>query len=682
MSVLYHQLGLKTAWRKFALDDGADSRSEFERQLRDIEAGIPALNLSSGVVHLAAEIAAFEPALDRESRIALILLVVVSLAALEEGSTRFPVTGAQSVEPMRRLLHPLCGEAFGADGAERMRIAIERILSSNSAPGVIGTTPNDYKPLVYQSPFIYQHRILSTEIGLARRLAALMETAPPKVDEVRIHDLLSQLDIALTTSIETRVAWSEEQRAAIRLAVNGPLTIISGGPGSGKTSIVLAILQVLIGAGLDLKEIALAAPTGKAAYRIGESIRQSFPGDAASTLPWKAGPEPTTVHRLLGYSPTRRRFRYDRNHPLEARVVIVDESSMLDLDLMSRLLEALRPEARLVLLGDADQLPSISAGAVFRDLVPATGDAGSAPSRRCVRLSRSYRIDRDEKAGRSIYHLANAINAGQSEIFTGSQFDGEAILTRRASAEDLEFGGAEWLDEETPSTAFLERWYTTQVLADGAVSDLYSRIFITIEGGFAPADCDALRLIFNDVASSRILCVTRVLDSGSERLNSKLHRRFAHDQGVSPDRNRFIVGEPVMVLRNDYQRMLFNGDQGVVLRVQLPNGQAAPMAVFARGDNFAAFPLDALKEHLELCYAMTVHKAQGSEFDSVAVIMPNQDLPILSREILYTAVSRARRAVAIIGSYAVIGAGLARRIERYSGVREQLAQCLSESQRA
>ena len=137
-----------------------------------------------------------------------------------------------------------------------------------------------------------------------------------------------------------------------------------------------------------------------------------------------------------------------------------------------------------------------------------------------------------------------------------------------------------------------------------------------------------------------------------------------------------------MVLRNDYQRMLFNGDQGVVLRVQLPNGQAAPMAVFARGDNFAAFPLDALKEHLELCYAMTVHKAQGSEFDSVAVIMPNQDLPILSREILYTAVSRARRAVAIIGSYAVIGAGLARRIERYSGVREQLAQCLSESQRA
>jgi exodeoxyribonuclease V alpha subunit len=680
MSVLYNQLGLKTAWRKFSGDHGADPRAGFERQLRDVDAGTPALNLSSSVVHLAAEIAAFEPDLDNEQRIALILLVVVSLAALEEGSTRFPVTGAQSVEPMRRLLSPLCGEAFGAYGAERMRIAIERILTSNTAPGVIGATANDYKPLVYQSPFIYQHRILSAEIGLARRLAALMETTRPEVDEVGIHDLLSELETRPTISNETRVAWSEEQRAAIRLAVTAPLTIISGGPGSGKTSIVLAILKVLIGAGLAPKEIALAAPTGKAAYRIGESIRRSFPGDP-TTLPWKAGPEPTTVHRLLGYSPTRRRFRYDRNNPLEARVVIVDESSMLDLDLMSRLLDALRPDARLVLLGDADQLPSISAGAVFRDLVPAASDADSALSRGCVRLSRSYRMDTDEKAGRSIFNLAKAINVGNGEIFAASQFGGEAIVTRRAAAEQLEFVGAEWLDEETPNAAFLERWHAMQVLANGEITDLRNRTFSAIEGGFAPADCDSLRLVFNDVARSRILCVTRVLDSGSERINSGLHRRVAHDQGVSPDRHRFIVGEPVMVLRNDYERMLFNGDQGVVLRVQLPDGQAAPMAVFSRGDNFAAFPLDALKEHLELCYAMTVHKAQGSEFDSVAVIMPNTDIPILSREILYTAVSRARRAVAIIGSSDVIGAGLARRIERYSGVREQLAQCLSESQR-
>ena len=142
-----------------------------------------------------------------------------------------------------------------------------------------------------------------------------------------------------------------------------------------------------------------------------------------------------------------------------------------------------------------------------------------------------------------------------------------------------------------------------------------------------------------------------------------------------------MIGEPVMVLRNDYQRLLFNGDQGVVLQVR--RGDApSPMAVFPKGDNFVAFPIEALKDHLELCYATTVHKAQGSEFDSVAVVMPNKDLPILSREILYTAVSRARRSVTIIGGADTIRAGISRRMERYSGVREQLEKSLIEMQRA
>jgi exodeoxyribonuclease V alpha subunit len=173
-----------------------------------------------------------------------------------------------------------------------------------------------------------------------------------------------------------------------------------------------------------------------------------------------------------------------------------------------------------------------------------------------------------------------------------------------------------------------------------------------------------------------------VFDSGSERLNSLLHRRFAHDKGIAPDRHQFIVGEPVMMLRNDYGLNLFNGDQGVILLVSRPGYHPARMAVFPRGDNFAAFPLDALQEHLELSYAMTVHKAQGSEFDSVAVIMPDKDIPILTREILYTAVSRARKSVTILGTRDIILAGLSRRVERYSGVQEQLAVRLRESQRA
>jgi exodeoxyribonuclease V alpha subunit len=650
----------------------------FAECLRAIEAGTAALNLNRDCVSLAAEIAAFETDLDTEQRVALILLMVISLAALEEGSTRFPATGPESVQPIRRMLSPLCGDACGADGVERMRIAIEQMLLSGSAPGVIGAGPDDFKPLIYLQPFIYQQRILQAESTVARRLAVLV--AAPRV-EVADQILQNRLaEFATQTGASRRVEFSAEQRAAIGCAATGPLTIISGGPGTGKTSMVLAILKALLGAGLAPNQIALAAPTGKAAYRIGESIRENLPTDSDPRAA-KTYPDPITVHRLLGYSPTRRRFHYHRNNPLEARVVIVDEGSMLDLELTSRLLDALRPDARLVILGDADQLPSVSAGAVFRDLLPSADEDSSPLSRNCVRLTRSYRMDSDGEGGGAIFKLASSINAGSKEIFAfGGSEGGDTAVTRRDSGERIDFVGAEWLDEATPSGAFLERWYAKQL--HGNDDELQKRIFTANEGDFPATECELLRRVLTNLTRARILCITRVLDSGSDRINALLHRRVAHENGAPADRDRFMVGEPVMVLRNDYERTLFNGDQGVVLRVARPGFAPTVMAVFPRADNFLAFPLDALKEHLELCYAMTVHKAQGSEFDSVAVIMPSKDLPILSREILYTAVSRARRSVTIIGAKETIRAGLSRGIDRYSGLREQLASLLRDSQRA
>ena len=349
---------------------------------------------------------------------------------------------------------------------------------------------------------------------------------------------------------------------------------------------------------------------------------------------------------------------------------------MLDLELMSHLLDALRSGARLVILGDADQLPSVSAGAVFRDLV-CSGDDAPALAKNCVRLTRSYRVDLEGSAGKAIFDLANAINLNDRNPL----HDDHAILVRRKSASEVAFEGAEWLDEEPTSAAFLERWYAEKICGAGNLEELRERVFRVDEGNFPPSECEALRQVFEQVSKSRILCHTRVLDSGSERLNWTMHRRVAHAREVSPDRQRFIAGEPVMMLRNDYGRSLFNGDQGVVLQVQRGDDEPALMAVFARAENFVAFPIDSLREHLELCYAITVHKAQGSEFDSVAVILPEKDVPILSREILYTAVSRARKSVVIVGARALLEAGLSRRIERYSGVREHLAQFLRESRR-
>jgi len=671
MTAIYERLGLRAAHR-FPRQGGTEAWSQFERQLRDIETGAPALNLSFASVHLAAEIACFATDLDDEKRVALILLVVISLAALEEGSTRFPVTGPESAAPMRRLLAPLCGKALGTDSIERMRAAIEELLSSGSATAVIGSCAADYKPLIYLPPFVYQHRILSAEIALARKLTTILESPNAHIAPERVRDLLSEVNTQSVGSLISEL--SQEQRRAIECAAISPLTIVSGGPGTGKTSIVVAILKVLTGAGIDPGEIALAAPTGKAANRIAESMRARFipSTEPAGERTW---PEPSTLHRLLGYSPTLKRFRHHRNNPLTARVIIVDEGSMLDLELMSHLLDAMRPEARLVILGDADQLPSVSAGAVFRDLM-ATGEDG-ALTPKSVRLTRNYRTDRAADSGYAIRKLAGDINAGVVDLFDPECIDG--TLLRRASVQHLQFVGTEWLEGEAVLGAFLERWYTERVHLAG---DAGNRIFIAREEGFEPAECEAIRRVFDQAAQSRLLCVTRALEFGAEPINAALHRRRAFEEGRSTERAQFIAGEPVMVLRNDYSRMLFNGDQGVVLRVQRSGFETGLMAVFPRGDNFVAFGVGALKSHLELCYAMTVHKAQGSEFDAVAVMLPDKDLPLLTREILYTAVSRARSSVIIVGSRDIILSAVSRRIERYSGLREQLAQCLSETQRA
>lgn len=645
----------------------AKTHEEFAPRLSDVEAGAPALNLSSDAVHLATEVASFEPNLTETERMALILLIMMALAASAEGSTRFPITGPQSIEPMRRLLSPMCGESIGADTVERMRIAIEQLVACGAAAGVIGTSPDDYKPLIYLAPFLYQHRALSAEVTLTRRLTALVDARPaPLCDQ-------EAFDVALRGDPNE---LSSEQRLAIERAIAGPLTIISGGPGTGKTSIIAGIVKVLLYAGVDPKTISLAAPTGKAAYRIGESLSHYL--RVGVSLVGHQGP--VTIHRLLGYSPTTRRFRYHRRNQLSARVVVVDEASMLDLELMSQLLDALPSGARLVLLGDADQLPSVSAGAVFRDLLPVAGeDEWPIPANNCVRLTHSYRLNAEHDVGGNIFKFTNVINAGSSSFLTDSA---DAHTFRRDSVEQLRFRGAEWIDAQVPDGAFFERWYSEQIRAAVHLQDLQGRVFTAAENGFSPAECQVLGSILDSVSRSRILCVTRVLDSGSERINRLLHRRATSDAAPGSSRDNFIAGEPAMVTRNDYERMLFNGDQGVVLRIKRPSYEASLMAVFPRDGNFVAFNIESLKDRLELCYAMTVHKAQGSEFDSIALIMPEKDIPILSREIIYTAATRARRSVTIIGSKQVVEAGLSRKIERYSGVREHIAKCLIESQRA
>ncbi len=641
-------------------------QAEFQRLLRQIESGAQEFNLDSSIVHLATEVAAFEGALTYVQRLALIMLIVASSIALDEGSTRLPVTGDESRETMRRLLTPLCGDAFGADGAAVSAREIDQLLTSGGAETVIGRHPGEYKPLIYIPPFIYHQRIRAAEIRLAESIGPRLRM--DKVgDEKAIAEAIADVAARPVFFGSHEVAASAEQRAAVASAASRNYALISGGPGTGKTSTIIAILRVLVRLGISPGEIALAAPTGRAAFRMGESVRQAIARlrnpAYADELIAATCPEPSTVHRLLGYSPGSGTFARHRNNPLAAAVVLIDESSMLDLMLTDRLVGSLRPEARLIMLGDADQLPSVAAGAVFRDL------AATAEQRFvgiCTRLTHSYRTSGGEH-GQTIEALTSRINDGWIE-----DPEGRMLLAERAEPDDLRFEGAEFLRGSLAKVErFIHRWYLAKVNAD-AFRALKAAVYVQGDHGFEPAAIACLDRIFDHAAAARILCPTRVLPSGADAINAMMHRRAAHDLQETRERWGPLPGEPVMIVRNDYTRTLFNGDQGIVLKVRSSGGREELKAVFRRGGGYSSFHLAALRESLELGYASTIHKAQGSEFDAVAIILPDQDIPILTRELLYTAVSRARNSVVVYGDSGILRTAISRTAMRFSGLGDLL----------
>jgi exodeoxyribonuclease V alpha subunit len=673
---------MDTAWRRFESARGG-GRPSFDARMRALEDAVAGLNLVPETVHLAAELAALEPALEADDRMALIVLILISLVALQEGSTRFPVTGPLSHAPMRRVLSSLYGSGFGQDAIDTTASAIEVLLESNRAPAVVGQREDEYKPLLYIAPYIVHQSIYSCERELAIRLAALLSTHSEERPDTDQLDRALQDVIARPVIVQGKqIVMSDEQRRVVAASARAGLTVISGGPGTGKTSIVVAVMRLMVRLGVDPSLIALTAPTGKAAYRMGECIRESLTRieqrDAVDQALVDARLETSTIHRLLGYSPDSGRFRHHRNNPLSAKVVIVDEGSMLDVTLMERLTNAIQPGARLILLGDANQLPSVAAGSVFRDLVP-SGEDGLGPlAAASMRLEVNHRMNSDDASGRSILLAARSINHGDFDLLNSVDEANAPIVVRCSSPKELAFSGVEFLAAGPRELGpFLDRWYADQVCGAKDVADLIKHEYLEREGGFDHADCERLRLLFAHVGKSRILCVTRVFETGAERINARLHSRAAESAGVAAERISFVVGEPLIVLRNDYERGLFNGDNGILLWVRRGKGAQVRMAIFPRGDNFVAFRFEALREFVELSYAMTVHKAQGSEFDSIAIVLPEKPVALLTRELIYTAVSRSRTSVVMVGDEAVLGNAIGTRVERFSGLADRLKLELS-----
>ena len=638
---------LDTAFSRFRRMDQRRTGSPITRLMRGLEATVSQWGLDPSAVTLAAELADLEAP---EHRAPLILAGLVTLADAQQGSTRTALD--QHFTDRAEAI----AQAAMFEGApwtpKALADAAEALIRSETL-SIVGTAVEDRRPFIVQDGHVYMQRMLHAEVTLAARLRARVEA-----DTVVDSDAISKAwaDVAARPAVRkgTPITLSDEQKAAVHRAAAQSLTFVAGGPGTGKTSIVVAMLRVLVRLGLDPSAVALAAPTGKAAWRMGDAISSALdavaePAELDTTLRAET-PVPQTLHRLLGYSPTTERFAHDADNPLSAEVVIVDEGSMIDLFLMERLVAAVRPDARLVVLGDADQLPSVAAGAVFRDV-------GKAAPQASARLTESYRMRADDPNGAAILTAAQSIGRGDTPE-----------IPLRAQMTDLDWKGIEQIVLDGPGRrTFWKTWADTHSLPPRLVQ----RTWRVDSEGLAAFQTPDLDVLFATNERARILCLTRRLDTGAERINAQMHEQHAKRVG-QPSQFPILVGEPVMMLHNDYDRMLFNGDQGLTLWVEEPDGRR-PMAVFAKsGGGYRAFHLDALGNRVTLCYAMTVHKSQGSEFESLALVLPEEDMPLLSRPLLYTAVTRSKQSVVVIGAPEMLAMGVARAAERDSGLAARL----------
>jgi exodeoxyribonuclease V alpha subunit len=628
-------------------------------------------NLDDEVAFLAWELGRWPEGLDHADQAALVLLALTALIAQSQGSTRLPLADRAFRLQIAAQLLPADDPPLGL-GPEAAVALADRLRAGGRLDAVVGGA-DDFTPLVVEGPYLYLQKMRALEQWFADALGRRLRHDDAGSDAAVEA---AWIDVAARPAVRDGVALalSPDQARAVRAVARHRLALVSGGPGTGKTTIVVAVLRLLARLNIPPEAMLLAAPTGKAAQRMDQAVRSALtavtgPSDADRALEHLPGAQ--TLHRLLGYSPRSGRFLHHQNNRLAGRVVVVDEASMIDLVLMERLVRSVRDDAHLVLLGDDRQLPSVDAGAVFRDLLSGEGSLLGA---RSVRLTESHRMRPDDPSGRNILLVSRAVDRGVVPALAARR-DADDAVVARASAADVTFEGVEFLECAEGSDAgerLLDRWHAEVVRALPGYDDLVERAYALRPDGFDATDATRLARLFDHFERSRVLGLTRVRPTGTDRINAALHARAFAARAVRPERaDDLLTGEPVMMQVNDYARRLFNGDQGVVLNVSA-GGRPAPMVVFRRDGGFAAYRIGPLRPVLLRSYAMTVHKAQGSEFDHLALVLPDADIPLNSREILYTALTRARRSVTIIGTRAVWSAGVGRSTLRYSGVAERL----------
>lgn len=513
------------------------------------------------------------------------------------------------------------------------------------SPLVIGAPSGPLRPLhlahTPEGPLLYLRRYFVQEQRI-RELLGERSLIRPDFDAER-------LQAGLRRHFPDRAP--DRQRIAAALATAGWTTVIAGGPGTGKTHTVARVLALMFDEYGPQLRVALAAPTGRAAAQLEASVRAQaadlgLPGDLNAT----------TLHRLLGWKPgSRSRFAHDADNRLPHDLVVVDETSMVSLTMMSRLLDALRPQARLVLVGDPDQLASVDAGAVLADLVarpvehpinPALedvlgpdlvadeGDSDALTADERIRLGGGVvRLTKVRRFGVRIKQLASAVRDGDSD---------EVMDLLSAGHPEFELVAPEDLDS-------VRNDLVTAAHHIGAAAT----------AGDPAAALDSLR-------THRLLCAHREGISGVEYW-SRLAMEWIGAPPDALDAGNWYAGQPLLVTANDYDAEVFNGDTGVVV-----NTEGRLMVAFGRGEKVKLLHPSRLVSAVPV-YAMTIHRSQGSQYESVSVVIPPERSALLTRELLYTAITRASGHVRLIGTEAAVRAGVDRKVLRASGLRTQVS---------
>lgn len=617
------------------------------------------------------------------ARVALVLGLLESLA---RGSTRTPVGTAEArKEWSSRLLSWGVGRPH-VDRVEAMLVAlasggappVERKRGSASQLALTMVDPDAALPAPLLVPSMPGGRTAVRCIATGENAALALSRWADAEDAVRVALLGRRAALAPPETVLATLAamppaggaravrLTEEQQRAVATALRGPTAVITGGPGTGKTSIVVAMLRAFLRTLPDAlpESIAVAAPTGKAADRMREAVMTALEGATdPRDLALAEALAPRTLHRLLGYQPEQDRFRHHAGSRLPQRLVIVDEASMIDTMLLSRLVDALGDDTVLVLLGDPDQLPSVGAGAVLRDLGKLAERHPAAVG--AAHLGESHRMSGKDPAGAHVLSVAQAIGRGEVPRVV------EAALTSgawTAASVGRDVDGASLLASPPTLGPWLDHWLTSLALD----RDVASQPFPVTGTELAEGDGAHVLAAMERAHGARLLVLTRTAGrrTSLRSVNEYLGARYARstDRRPSPEP---LPGEPVVVVANDYLRGIYNGDTGLVIATEV-GGQAALGVAFAVRGKARVLPLLDIRHLIERAWALTVHRAQGSEHERVALLLPEEDVPRLAtRELIYTAITRARRAVQVVGDPAILALAIARRQDRRTGLADE-----------